>query len=111
MNFRHFKFIPIALLALGLVGCASTGGAPEKTISARIKPGMTMAQVVQTAGNPQNRHSGLIGPADETWIYSDGAMNLIPIYGLVRGARTNSVQIMFKNGRVVQIGESSTGMW
>ena len=111
MNLRRFKSLPIALLVLGFAGCASTSRAPEQTPSARIKPGMTKAQVIQAAGKPQNRHSGLIGPADEAWVYSDGAMNMIPIYGLVRGARTNNVQVMFKNGRVVQVGESSTGMW
>lgn len=113
--------IVVVVALAAFVGCASGGSSEPAQLATKIKKGMTREQVRSIAGNPTSRSTGNVltshhtqttsSDLDEVWMYSDGAVNLIPIVGLVRGARTNSVQVGFQNGRVSQIGESSSGLW
>ncbi|MBN8710300.1 MAG: hypothetical protein BGO12_21425 [Verrucomicrobia bacterium 61-8] len=107
-----FHYIILSLVAASLLGCASTENNSTKPLAERITSGLTREQVLSIAGKPQSRQSGLTGgQADEVWLYSDGALNLIPVYGLVRGARTNTIQVFFKGGKVSQVAEGSFGLW
>lgn len=119
MKASLFRLIAVLSIVV-LTGCASGPSDPTR-LTDKIKKGMTKEQVKQIAGKPASRYSGntmrahhtgvTFGDAEEVWIYSDGAMNLIPVVGLVRGARTNNLQVGFVNDRVSQVGESSFGMW
>lgn len=114
--------VVLACLAalIALVGCASTPPAQG------IKVGMTKQQVVAVAGNPQGRQTlGVISAADsaelqaagvpkgidEVWSYSNNALNLIPIYGLVNGMHSDQVAVYFKNGKVASQISKSGGLW
>lgn len=112
MNFFLFRISIFLVIAAFLSGCASTGSTSPEALAEQIKRGMTKDQVIAAVGKPQSRQTGLVGgQGDEVWLYSDGALNLIPVYGLVRGGRTNMVQVFFKNGKVVRTGEGTFGLW
>lgn len=113
-TFQIMKLIQhLAIIATvtAFAGCASTSDNSEKSLADQIRQGMTKEEVLKVAGKPQNKHSGLVGQADEVWLYSDSAMNLIPVYGLVRGGRINTTNVSFKKGRVVTVGQGSFGLW
>ena len=125
-SLSKFRLLPVVLLlsaALVLAGCATGGQPGPGALADQIKPGMTKAQVVSIAGEPSSRMTGMSpgfgllygGAANnihEVWSYSDMGLNLIPFVGIIRGGRTNTTSVQFnKEGRVVNVSTSSTGMW
>lgn len=113
--------IALLLTITAFVGCASSTSDPTQYAD-KIKKGMTKDQVLQIAGKPNGRYSGdllrshhtgssIVGDSEEVWSYNDGMMNVIPIVGLIRGARTNTLMVGFRSGRVTQVSQSSMGLW
>lgn len=116
MKTSFIRLIAVVALA-AITGCASTGSSNPTQLADKVKKGMTKEQVTQAVGKPSSRYSGnsvagaTHGDADEVWIYSDAGINAIPIVSIVRGGRTNTLQIGFRNGKVTQISESTYGLW
>lgn len=69
-RFRHFEAFVLACVALCLAGCGAEGIDKIKGLEAKLKPGMTAAEVESALGKPTKIDGPVKGKNGESMMYT-----------------------------------------